>query len=218
MSSFEQGGDVKVRRLALLLPLIVVAARAEAGWMLSSSLEYQTFAFRPRVVEATPNYHGYGLELGGGYSLGRLIDAQLYGRYTPSRLESARFNADEVAFYSYGGTLGLRLAETVYLGVGGGPHVYKLKRQVRTDEVPGEWQGTGAFVALGAFAKIDRQTFTQLAVRFGTASLQRSDQSDANKRKVDTFAVSVTYLWNAEDHFKLSNSTISDFVDSLNFF
>lgn len=195
-----------------------IAAPAEAGWMLTGGLEYQTFAFRPLADEATPNYHGYGLELGGGYSLGRILDAQLYARYAPSRLESAKFNADEAALTSYGGILGVRIAETVYIGFGGGPHIYELKSQTRAEEVPGTWQGMGGFVTIGAFTKLDRQTFTQLAVRFGTSTLERSDESAVSKRKVDTFAVTMTYLWNAEDRFKLSDSIITDFVDSLNFF
>ncbi len=205
-----------MRHLCLTILMILWAAPASAGMLASGAMKWQTLAMRPLTDEPTPNYYGYGLELQVGYSFARKWDLALYTSYTPMRLSSAAFGADDLVTFDYGIVTGLRLAETVYLGLRGGWLHYDLTNKIKPEETDGNWRGFCGFFEVGTFWSLRKADALQVGVLVGHGGLERLDQDD-KKRFIDTFGVTMTYVYNKVDTVKFGNSFISDFVDSLIF-
>lgn len=190
----------------------------EGGILASVGTRWQSAALRPLEEEATPNYYGYGLGCQLGYSFGQIFDTKLYGNYVPSRLKSASLGKENLQFWEYGLELGFRIAGTIYLGFRGGYFSYRmLFRTDHSKEVDGEWKGPGGGVSLGAFRVNKKSHMFQITVDIASAALKRRDQHSEVDRKLDTFGVSVAYVFNQWGGFRLTSLFGSGFLRSLDF-
>lgn len=203
-------------RLLLIILLLLPTTTASAGVLATGALKWQTLALRPLTDEPTPNYFGYGGELQFGYSFARKWDLALYTSYTPMRMKSATFGTNDLVTFDYGIATGFRIASTVYLGLRGGWLQYDLNKKFKDEEIDGTWRGFCGFFELGTFWPVSKPASLQVALLLGHGGLERID-SDDEKRFIDTFGVTMTYVYNKVDGIKFGNSFISDFVDSLIF-
>lgn len=203
-------------RLFFIILAFLASTPVSAGVLAQGALKWQTLALRPLTDEPTPNYYGYGGELQFGYSFARKFDLALYTSYTPMRLKSATFGASDLITFDYGITTGFRIAQTVYVGVRGGWMHYDLNKKVKEEEIDGTWRGFCGFFELGTYWPVTKPASLQLGLLLGHGSMERVDATD-KKRFIDTFGVTMTYVYNKVDSVKFGNSFISDFVNSLIF-
>src|SRR5690349_11298233 len=108
------------------LALLGAAPVAQAGWYLMPRAEWAAYAPRPEASEPTPNLYSLGGELSTGYSVRQAFDLGVYGIYAPGNLAHAQFGKGDAILVSYGGEMGIRFAESVYLGFKGGSGTYRL--------------------------------------------------------------------------------------------
>ena len=204
--------------LALILGAAGIAEPALCGLMTSAGLKWQIASFRPEAEEPTPNYYGYGLLFNLGYSAGKVFDFAIYGSYVPVQLKTANVTTDQAVYYEGGAELGFRIVQAVYLGFKYGLFHFDLKEQKLATEVPGTWSGPGGSVILAGFWDLKRDSYLQFGVEAGSAVVARKDEDAAGKRIIDTYGVTMTYLFNATDTFDfIGGNHISDFLNSLSF-
>lgn len=205
----------------LIFWVLLFSGEAWAGWLISPSLSWQSFSFRPEETEPTPNYYSYAPGLSLGYSIAQVIDLAMWGQYAPSQQKNAAFFADDAVLYGYGGELGFRIAESVFIGLRGGPVSYQLFNQTKDYEVGGRWSGTMGGASLGAIFEVSKIHFWQLSLDMAHAVVtnEKAD-SDANKdteRRIDVFSVTLSYVFNGN-----SSGTgfgfLGNFLDSLSVF
>lgn len=183
---------------------LLSAAPAYAGMLATAGMGWQTMAFRPLTDEPTPNYYGYAAEGVLGYSVGQILDLGLDFNYIPFRHGSASVGDGDVQYHSIGGTIGLRLGESVYMGVDAGLHDYQLLKSETINDVDGHWSGTGGNVTIAAVFPLKKHMFGQVGVVVGSATLERKDQSSADKRVIDRFGITMSYVFNLVDSSSVS--------------
>ena len=202
--------------VALVIGAAGITEPVFAGFVTSAGLKWQVASLRPELEEATPNYYGYGLLLNLGYSAGKVVDFAIYGSYVPVQLKTANVTADQAVYYEGGAELGFRMAKAVYLGFKYGLFNFKLKEQKLETEVPGTWSGPGGSLVLAGFWDLKKDSYLQFGVEAGSAVVARKDEDAAGKRIIDTYGVTMTYLFNATDTFDfIGGNHISDFLNSL---
>ncbi len=210
------------RRLALAATSALLAwgQPALAGWYVSPAVKWSTFATRPEGNEPTPNYYGYGGNFSLGYSAKQVFDFGAYGQYVPGTRQHADLGKADATLVSYGGELGFRIAESVFLGFRGGASDYHLMSAdpTRTDELKGKWHGPSGGIALGAVSKVSKQSIFQTNFEVMEHVLHAEDAGDLGKRRFDSFALSVQYIFNSEKSFLIENTIFKDFLDSMVFF
>jgi hypothetical protein len=194
----------------------LVATPARAGVYLSPSLRWSSFALRPAADEATPNYYGVGASAAGGYSVAQVFDLGGFYTYVPARLKSASLAGKDATLDSYGADVAFRIADSVYLDFRGGAARYHLIHQTRPEELPGRWHGPAGAVALGAVARLGKQSFFQTSLELLHTVLENQDVP--GKRRLDAFALSFAYVYNAEHKFRFEDTIYRDFLDGLSFF
>ncbi len=209
-----------MRAWLIVLAFLCCPAVAEAGWYIAPSLKWGTFAARPEGAEPTPNYYGYGGAFALGYSAKQVFDLGAYGQYLPGTRKEANPSQIDATLNSYGGELAFRIAESVYLGFHGGMSSYHLLRAdpERTDELKGKWSGPSGGMAIGAVSKTGKNSFFQTSVEFMQHVVANSDDSSLGKRRFDSFALSVQYMFNSEKSYLVENSILGNFLDSMAFF
>lgn len=207
---------------AWLMVLILLGAptAAEAGWYVTPSIKWGTFAARPEGEEPTPNYYGYGGSFSFGFSAKQVFDLGAYGQYLPGTRKEANPSDVDATLVSYGGELAFRIAESVYLGFRGGASDYHLLSPdpERTDELQGKWDGASGGMAIGAVSRAGKNSFFQTSVEFMQHVVAKSDDADSGKRRFDSFALSVQYVFNSEKSYLIENTIFKDFLDSMAFF
>lgn len=209
-----------MRAWTIGLIILCGAPVAEAGWYAAPAVKWATFAARPDGDEPTPNYYGYGGALALGYSAKQVFDLGAYGQYLPGTRGEANPKKAQTSLLSYGGELGFRIAESVYLGFRGGASTYHLLSAdpERTGELEGTWHGPSGGIGLGAVSKVTKQSFVQTTVEFMQHVMARTDAPDSGKRRFDSFALSVQYVFNSEKSYGIENTIFKDFLDSMAFF
>lgn len=200
---------------------------AHAGWYASPSLAWASLASRPLASEATPNYYGYKVATSFGYSLSQVLDLGAFYSYLPAQLNAAKLGGRDILLTSYGGEMALRLGESVYIGLRGGLASYELRTRKHLDEVGGQWTGPAGGIALGAVKKLTKQSFIQTSLELMHTITQRrknDDQDEAltgeepRRRRFDSLAISVAYVFNQHDSNRPDFAIIRDFIDTLSFF
>ena len=88
----------------------------------------------------------------------------------------------------------------------------------RTDELKGKWSGPSGGMAIGAVSKTGKNSFFQTSVEFMQHVVANSDDPSLGKRRFDSFALSVQYVFNSEKSYLIENSILGTFLDSMAFF
>lgn len=192
-------------------------AVAEAGVYAAPAIRWSSFAFRPEADEPTPNYYAYGASAALGYSVGQILDLGAFYTYIPARLGSPALKPPSATLDAYGGELGLRIADSVYIGFRGGQARYSLMKQTRPEEVPGKAKGSAGSVAIGAVMRTAKQSFFQTSLEVLHTVLEPVD-SEKGKRRIDAFSLSVAWVYNAHKSFRFEDTVFRDFLNTLSFF
>jgi hypothetical protein len=197
------------------------AGEARAGWYLAPAVKWVSFAARPVDDEATPNYYGIAGAGSFGYSVGQVLDLAGFGQYVPGARGGAGFAKDDASLVSYGGEVGLRLAEQVYLGVRGGLGAYRLYHPRGAGdgegegELSGKWNGSAGGFAIGALAKLSKESYLQTTLEVMHHVLTNASDKDLGKRRIDSFGIGFAYVFNGYSSSFLDNSLFKNFLDSM---
>jgi hypothetical protein len=196
------------------------APAARAGWYLMPRAEWSEYAPRPLAGEATPNLYSAGGELSTGYSIRQALDLGIFGQDQPGALGHAQFGKSDASLVSYGGELGLRFAESVYLGFKGGLGKYSLSTQGAPGELTGSWSGGGGGLAIGAVQRVTKSGFIQTTVEFMHYTLSGQGPVAGSKRQLDSFSLGLAYMFNRQGDAgsAIENTMFKDFLDTIIFF
>jgi hypothetical protein len=201
----------------------MLASEAKAGFLASPSAKWTTFSARPEGGEPTPNYFGFAAGLSLGYSVRQVFDLAFNAQFLPARLGNASFGANDSQMIFYGGELGLRIANAVYLGMRAGTAEYRLLYQQREEELPGRWSGPAGGVSLGAIHGASKDHFFQTSLDFLHAVTTRQDSiagggvQETGKRRFDAISISFAYVFNSYNNERIQNTIFKDFLDSISF-
>lgn len=217
-----------VSTVAALVFMAMVPHSAYAGVYAAPALKWSAFSARSEHGESTPNYYGYGIGLGAGYSIEQVVDVGAYGVYLPGQLDAARPGADDATLSSYGGELALRLDDSVYVGLRGGIARYDLRHPSRPEELRGKWHGPAGGFSLGAVQRLGPQSFfqTSLDVMHTVVDNDRTDvptdgvraSESSGKRRLDAFSLSIAYVYAGASVHHAQNGLMQSFLDTLSFF
>lgn len=189
--------------------------RSWAGVLATVGARWQAFSFKPIEDEPTPNYYGYGLTVGIGYSLLQALDFGLYGNYTPSQPYASRLGKEKVQLGDYGAEIGFRFAETIYIALRGGMLYYRMLFRTNSTEIDGTWRGPGGGASIGVFQKRKRENIIQFTFDVGGGKLKAKDVALADERTAYHFGLSLKYVFIGFDGFRLSSLFDSGFLKSL---
>ena len=219
--SFKSKSSV-VRTIVLVL-LCFWQGRANAGALVSPSVRWGAYAFRPVDQESTPNYFGVGGGLRVGYSIGQTVDLSLFYDYMPGKLEHSATPFEHTSALSFGGfELGLRILESLFLAGRVGRMDFHLFERTDPNEVGGHWAGLGAGGSVGGIVKVGASRFWQVSLDANSGtSLNDVDESalgssgERKVRQMDNFCLSVAYVFNHFYNSSVDNSSVGSFLKSL---
>lgn len=201
----------------LVFTLIAVGALfAEAclaGLYLVAGPNWNNFVFEPVEREETSNYYGYGARGSFGYSLGQILDLGLYGHYTPGRLDSASLTKEDARLWHAGAEAGLRFANAVFLGVRGGPALYRLNVKNEDSEVEGQWTGTMFQGSLGLIMPVTKTSFWQTTVDIGQATLKSSGAETVTKpRTLTQISLTLAFVYNVQQTSAVDKAILNHWI------
>lgn len=183
------------RKCVLLAMFLSLSLPAYGGMIWGVSSQWQNLSFQPEEQEDTPNFYGLGLRGDFGYSVAKSVEARLFASYNYSNKGAAKFFEGDVNIGSYGASIGVRLVDSVYLGVEYGVLYYHTPSHHIHNEYVGRWDGTTLNLNLAGYWKAGRKSYWQVGLQLGGGSLLEEDSVDDEERKVDTIALNVTYLF-----------------------
>lgn len=204
--------------LSLCLLGMLPLTPAAAGIYFSLGLKGGLMAPQALAEEATPNYYGGGPSLALGYSIKQVLDLGIYGGYSAGTREEPALRAADAELAIYGGDVGLRLGDTIYLGVHGGSSLLTVGKPSVDGEISGRWEGVGGGFCIAAIHKFNRERYFQTGVEFAHVVLDHVSDKSQPTRKIDAFAISLAYTYNSFSSNAVDNSILGDFVRSINFF
>jgi len=191
---------LRVAVFLLLLNIIIQSSAVSAGPLVSLGVHWNNFAFEP-LDEGDPvaNFYGAGGELNLGYTMARIFSLSTWGSYTPSSMKNVEVGREDAVLWAYGGKLGFNIWKSVFFNLHAGQYTYGLIFNERPTELDGRWAGPGGGLAMGGiFPGKNKAGFWTLGVEF-TRSLMKKmkveDESDDSTRKLDVFAVSLSYVF-----------------------
>lgn len=193
----------------------ILTMEAEAGLLLAPSVSWDSYAFRPVLEEETPNYYGYGLGMQLGYSAVQTFDLAGYFNYTPGNLDAADPFDSNSELYQYGGVLGFRIYNAIYLAFHGGVVNYALPVRAKVEEVGGEWSGSGYGFKLGGIIPLSRTFAWQIALGVTTATVTDNSGDYSGSRKIDNFSLSLSLVYNSEDTLGFVDAIFTNSIQSL---
>lgn len=176
----------------------LAATSASGALYLNGGPSWNNFVFEAEDQEETANYYGYGARISFGYSLANVWDLGLYGHYTPGRLNAAELNREDARLWHIGFETAARLAKVLYIGVRGGPSLYRLSQVNSSTEVPGQWTGTMVQGSLGMLLPVTKVSNWLLSMDMGQAQVSKSDATgdDAKVRKISEISLSLSFVYN----------------------
>lgn len=185
-----------------------------AGGMVNFGAQWRAHAFAPEASESTPNYYGIGPYLGLGWSLGSIVDLNLFTRYSPSQLENADVGKESAQIYSYGVEFGFRIARAFYLGFRGGMKSYELFAAELPEELEGRWQGPGGGFSIGGLVRTGKRSFLQVTFDIGSANLTyEKAEEGAGPRRMDWFGLTLSFCHIGLDRLRLDNVALGDWLN-----
>ena len=200
---------------ALIVAALGTASAAHAGVIVAPGVAYRLSSLKPITDEATPNYYSYGLSLVAGWSIAQVIDVAGFIHYAPSRTRAPSVTDEALQYVAYGAELGFRMDSLIYLGLRAGVCNYQMFHARSDDELRGKWDGPSLGGSLGVIKKINRDHFLQMTFDLDSANLAVTKAGQPGHRKIDTFGLSVTYVFNTFDDFLFGNTFMKGFIDSL---
>ncbi len=221
----EPGSSYK-RWTSLLLMGILVAATSDmslAGPYFTGGLRSAQFAAKPQSDEPTPNYYGFGLRLGAGYSVRQVFDMGLYGSGLSARRGSPGVSRPDATLVHGGAEFGLRIAKSLLISLYGGPSQYRLERpsdQLAPGvEVTSALSGYGGGVGVGAIVPFSKEKFLQVTLDFEQHHFQEKSQDNTIglKRVFESFGLTLSLTFNSYKSYLIDNTIFKDFLDSVNF-
>jgi hypothetical protein len=201
--------------LILIISSSTLSSSAMGGYLLGMGARWQMSAFRPLDTEPTPNYFGYGLQLRGGYSFGETVDVALITGYTPSRPKVASAGKKTIHIAHYGGEIGFRFEEAVYIGIRGQNTYYELLEQTIDNEVEGVWRGAGGGLVLAAFTRKGQDDYYQCGIDITSSKLRRIDEAGTENRHLNTFGLHLSYAFIKFGGFQLKSIFNTGFLKSF---
>lgn len=201
--------------VCLFAVLSLSAASARAGILLSLGPNWNNFVFEPLEKEETPNYYGYGARASFGYSIQRVWDLALYGHYSPGKISVASALKEDARFYHMGAETGLRIAKAVYIGVRGGPALYRLLKQNEDSEIPGQWTGYNIQGSLGLILPTSKAAGWQTSLDLGQATLRPSDDSSAKPRTLSQVSLTLAFVYNGYQTSSVDTAILNNWIKNL---
>ena len=208
----------RIGRGGLALIILATSAPANAGILVSPAAGLGMFSSRPEVDESTPNYYGYRGSLQLGYSAKQIFDMGGFAEYQAGRHNRPALGDEDAAFYGWGGVVALRLGEAIYFGLRGGTYTYKQITGYAAERLPGSWHGPGGALAIGSLHEINKRSTIQFTVEFTTAVVTRQDVPAEGKRRIDSFGIALSYVYNGYKSTLIDDQLFKGFLDSLSFF
>lgn len=188
---------------------------AFAGVLLSIGPNWNNFVFEPEKDEKTPNYYGYGGRMSFGYSVARVWDLALYGHYSPGKLNAAAGTEEDARFYHMGFETGLRIAKAIYLGVRGGPALYRLVQQNEATEIPGQWTGTTGQVSLGILLPVNKASSWQASLDIGQTNLKPSDDAGSKPRTLSQISLTLAFVYNGYESTAVDTAIFNNWLKNM---
>ena len=177
-------------------------------------------SFDAKDEEPTPNYYGVGGALSVGYSAGQKLDMALFGQYSPGKKNRPIANDEDASFFAYGGELGVRFANSVYMGARGGTAAYNLLIPPTEHEIDGKWSGPAVGFSIGSYMNRDRDgasswqaTLDVLHAIISPADEVAESYGD-EKRRITCFSFSVAYVFNKQADNVIENMLFKSFLES----
>ncbi len=183
--------------------MLFVETSCEAGTLFVVAPQWVNFVFEPIVQEETPNYYGYGAKGSFGYSIKQIFDFDLYGEYSPGRLNSASSSNASAVVLNYGGEVGFRLLNAMFLGARCGQWNYRLIRRIDVGEVGGSWTGFGGAASFGMLLPVNKEVQWQLSLDIGQALLKKDnreiDDIAPKTRVISKASITLSFVYNSRD-------------------
>jgi fermentation-respiration switch protein FrsA (DUF1100 family) len=177
---------------------------------------WNNFVFEPEEQEDTPNYYGYGARGSFGYSVYDTVDLGFYGHYSPGKLNSASLTQEDARLWHGGGELGVRIAKAVYVGVRGGPALYRLTRKTEDTEVGGQWTGTMIQGSLGLILPVTKAASWQASFDAGQASVSLSDGPDTSKpRTLTEISLTLGFVYNIHQTSAVETAIFNNWIRNV---
>lgn len=176
--------------------LFLISFSANAAVLIEPSLRWSNFSFQPIDQEDTINYYGYGGEFGVGYSWSSVIDTTIVAQYQPGKRDTAGFLSPHAVTQFFGLNIGLRFATILVVGLRAGYQAYHLSDQKFVTEIPGNWAGPAGGFSLGFVAAADKESFLQISIDVTEGVLKNSQDTTLGNRRLDSFGVSATFVYN----------------------
>ena len=204
--------NVFLRNL-LVIYILLWGHQGLGGVLFSGGGTVRYFSFQPIEHENTLNYGTIGIVTTLGYSFLQVYDIGLVGFYTTAK-EDGRFgskginglSSEDLAFAGGGGQVGVRISQSVYVGLQGGQARYQSYNKTMTEHtVEGRWEGPFGGLVLGSIHKVDKKNYIQLSFEFVHAVLDKVEKQEVSadqlveeskSRSVDQFGVTLTYTFN----------------------
>ena len=201
--------------LVTVATLFAAAPSARAGVLLTVGPNWNNFVFEPVDKEETTNYYGYGARASFGYSVMRVWDLALYGHYAPGKRNVAGVVKEDARFYHMGAETGLRLAKAVYIGVRGGPALYRLAKQNEDTEIVGQWTGYTAQASLGLILPTGKATAWQTTLDLGQTSVRPSDDTSAKPRTISQVSLTLAFVYNGYQTTAVDTAIFNNWIKNL---
>ncbi|MCX6125943.1 MAG: hypothetical protein NTV34_14520 [Proteobacteria bacterium] len=188
---------------------------AIAGIYVSVGPNWNNFVFEPEKQEATPNYYGYGARGSFGYSIYDVWDLGLYGHYTPGKLNSASLTQEDARLWHGGGETGFRIAKALFIGVRGGPALYRLAKQTDDSEILGQWTGTMAQGSLGLILPVTKAAAWQSSLDVGQATLKSSDDAATKPRILSQISLTLSFVYNVRQTNAVETALFNHWIQNF---
>lgn len=208
-------GRYVVTTLLSVATLVASASSARAGVLLTVGPNWNNFVFEPVAKEETVNYYGYGARASVGYSIMRVWDLALYGHYAPGKRNVAGVVKEDSRFYHMGAETGLRLAKAVYMGVRGGPALYRLAKQNEDNEIVGQWTGYTVQGSLGLILPTSKATAWQATLDLGQTSVRPSDDTSAKSRTISQVSLTFAFVYNGYQTSAVDTAIFNNWIKNL---
>lgn len=208
-------GRYIVSSLLVATALFAAAVPACAGILVTLGPNWNNFVFEPVQKEDTTNYYGYGGRASFGYSVMRVWDLALYGHYSPGKRNVAGLVKEDARFYHMGAETGLRIAKAVYIGIRGGPALYRLTKQNEESEIIGQWTGYTAQGSLGLILPTGKATAWQTTLDLGQTSVRPSDDSAAKPRTISQVSLTVAFVYNGYQTSAVDTAIFNNWIKNL---
>lgn len=213
--------DCRLSRIVFLSLIFawVWPSTLQAGVFLTLGPNWNNFVFEPEAKESTPNYFGYGGRISWGYSIGQVLDLGVYSQYAPGKLKVASALDGDAALLDYGGELGIRILNLLFIGGRGGVWRYQLYKKTMDDEISGKWMGLGGAASMGMIMPVTKRSAWQVSLDVGQANMRKIDNTPedfgTNFRKLSKVSITLAFVYNDDDSTSVTANLLNSFLNTF---